>query len=153
MAADLATTAACPVVPERDDRAVRLEGIQAFQRELAKVEQREIPTAHNFAPGIYTRSVFLPKDTVAVGAIHRHAHLMIMSQGDMLVETEDGLERVQGFRIFHSPAGIKRMVQTFEDTIVTTVHHTNLTDLDAIWHEMTVPEPDPFTPLIEGEGA
>lgn len=127
----------------------RLHAIQDFQRELAKCPQREIPTIHQFAPGQYARSCFLPKDTVAVGAIHKHAHLVIISAGDLLIETEHGLERVTGFRIFTSPAGIKRAVQVFEDTIITTVHlnPTDETDLQALWDDYTVPEESPFTVL------
>jgi len=65
----------------------------------------------------------------------------------LLIETEAGLERVTGFRVFTSPAGIKRAVQVFADTILTTIHNTPLTDLDAIDAEMTVPEPSPFEVL------
>jgi hypothetical protein len=129
------------------ERAATVHAIQEFQRELAKCPQEEVPLIHTFAPGQYARSCFLKANMVAVGKIHKHAHIMIMSAGDIAIETENGFERIQGFHVFTSPAGIKRIVQTFADTILTTVHVTELTEVAAIESEMTVSEDNPFAAL------
>lgn len=127
----------------------RIAEIQAFQRELAKCPQIDIPTMHDFAPGQYARTVFLPAGTVAIGRIHKHDHLLIIASGDLLIETEHGMERVTGFRVLRSPAGIKRAVQVFADTILTTVHlnPTNETDIATLEDAMTEWEPSPFEAL------
>jgi quercetin dioxygenase-like cupin family protein len=92
----------------------------------------EMKVVHHFSKGVYARELHIPKGTVLTGHIHKHQNLNIMSKGDMTVLTEDGPVRVQAPFTIVSPAGTKRAAYAHEDTIWTTVHGTDLTDVDEI---------------------
>jgi quercetin dioxygenase-like cupin family protein len=95
---------------------------------------------HHFAPGAYGRTLFFPKGTVIVGKIHKHAHLNILSQGEVVVLTESGgMERLKGPLTMVSPPGTKRAVYALEDTTWTTVHLTDETDLAKIEDHVIAP--------------
>lgn len=85
-----------------------------------------------FAPGVYVRQMFLPKDMVVVGKIHKTQHVSIISCGKVSVTTENGTETIEGPYTFINQAGEKRAVYAHTDTIWTTIHPTNETDLDKI---------------------
>lgn len=109
----------------------------AMKREIAEGRLEAFDSnanlQHVFAPGAYGRTLSFPKGTVIVGKIHKHAHLNILSKGDVLVLTESGgLERLVGPLTMVSPPGTKRAVYALEDTVWTTVHLTDETDLEKI---------------------
>lgn len=92
----------------------------------------DCPVRHIFAPGAYAREITLPKGSVVIGKIHRHAHLNIISAGKVRVLTETGALELTAPYTFVSEVGTKRVVQALEETIWTTVHVTNETDLEKI---------------------
>ncbi len=47
-------------------------------------------TDHFFAPGIYMRTLFIPKGYVLVGAIHKYKTLNILLKGKISVVTDKG---------------------------------------------------------------
>ena len=126
----LATAAAeLAVLPEEHVRA-KLYRLQHATSELLKVE---CPLQHVFAPGAYARTIFVPKGTVIVGKIHKHAHLNILSQGCASVMTEaGGVQHLEGPYTMVSPPGTKRGVFAHTDLVWTTIHLTDETDLDKI---------------------
>src|SRR5262245_51133819 len=101
----------------------------AIRRELPLVE---LPVRHHFSHGVYARELFIPKGTVITGKIHKFPQLNIMSQGELSVLTERGIERVKAPFTIVSPAGTKRVAYAHEDTVWTTIHGTDLTDVDEI---------------------
>jgi len=118
------------------------EAILQFQ--TAMVEQRNeaelgkcnidlaFPLKHTFAPGNYAREIFLPADSWIIGKIHKHAHINVISMGKVVVITEDGVRVFAAPYTFCSQPGTKRVVLAIEDTVWTTVHPTNETDLSKI---------------------
>jgi len=114
------------------------ETIIAFQVALQELvagdplHQLELEPSHHFAPGAYARELFIPADTCIVGKIHKHAHVNVVSQGDISVLTEEGVRRIQAPLTFISLPGTKRVVYAHTDTVWTTVHVTEETDLDKI---------------------
>ncbi len=117
------------------ERLVQLEA--SMRHEIAEGRLEEIDCnanlQHVFAPGAYGRTLSLRQGTLIVGKIHKHAHLNILSQGDVLVLTESGgLERLVGPLTMVSPPGTKRAVFVLEDAVWTTVHLTDETDLKKI---------------------
>lgn len=101
----------------------------AIRRELPLIE---LPVKHHFSQGVYARELFIPKGTVLTGKIHKFQQLNIMSQGELSVLTEDGVKRVKAPFTIVSPPGTKRVAYAHEDTIWTTIHGTELTDVDEI---------------------
>jgi hypothetical protein len=92
----------------------------------------QCPVRHIFAPGCYAREMTIPKGIVIIGKIHRHRHVNIISKGKVRVATEFGIEQFEAPYTFVSEVGTKRAVFTLEETVWTTIHVTNETDLDKI---------------------
>lgn len=80
------------------------------------------PLIHHFAPGVYSREIFIPMGMLVVGKIHKHAHINILSQGRVLVYTEDGPEEFEAPRTWVSSPGTKRVVYAVTDVVWNTVH-------------------------------
>ena len=95
------------------------------------------PVQHHFAPGAYGREMTLPAGLVVVGKIHRHAHINVISKGRVQVFTEqDGVLELAAPCTFVSSPGTKRVVHVLEETVWTTVHVTDKTDLAEIEREV-----------------
>lgn len=91
--------------------------------------QVEIPPVHYFARGLYARQITIPRGTLLTGKIHKTEHLNIISKGDISVLTEDGPKRVQAPCTMVSQPGTKRVGYAHEETVWTTIHATEETDL------------------------
>ncbi len=102
-------------------------------------ESLDLSVIHHFAPGNYAREIFHPKGVVVIGKIHRHAHVNVISQGEVHVITEDGTVRRKAPCTFISEPGTKRCVYALEDTVWTTIHPTHETDLEKIEEEIIAP--------------
>jgi hypothetical protein len=96
-----------------------------------QAEAPHCPLTHYFVPKdakygcvVYAREIFLPKDSVIVGKIHRHTHLAFLLKGKVDVVTEHGRTVLEAPCTFISEAGVKRVLYVEEDAIVTTVHLT-----------------------------
>lgn len=117
----------------RDDQHLSIrEKVNAIEVEMLKMPQVEMPPVHYFAPGLYAREITIPRGTVLTGKIHKFAQLNIMSKGELSVLTEDGIKRVKAPFTIVSPAGTKRIAYAHEDTVWTTIHGTEETDLEKI---------------------
>ena len=136
--------------PKHEGMRRKLYDLQASVADLPEVD---CPLQHVFAPGAYARTIFIPAGTVIVGKIHKHQHLNILSQGEVTVVTEGGgKEDLRGPLTMVSPPGTKRAVYAHTDTVWTTIHLTNETDLEKIEGEViakTFEEYEQFK--LEGE--
>lgn len=82
------------------------------------------PMDETYGCGTYARQMFIPKDTLIIGKIHRHQHLNFIMQGEVKVFTEFGTKEYKAPCVFISEIGLKRSVYAVEDTIWVTVHQT-----------------------------
>ena len=122
-----------------------LEGMpDDIKMDAKECEEKYI--THFFAPGVYVRQMFIPKDMVAVGKIHKTRHVSIISCGKVSVTTENGTETIEGPFTFINEPGEKRAVYAHTDTIWSTVHPTDETDLAKIEEQVIA------TDYIELEG-
>jgi len=126
--------------------------LSVLETELAKYTQMDLPLTHTFPEGIYAREIFIPKDTIIVGKIHRHQHLNFISYGDVTCLTKDGLNRYRGPWTMVSSAGTKRAVYAHEDTVWTTIHANpnNETDFGKLEDFIICKNYDEF-PLLEAQ--
>lgn len=122
-----------------DTLAMRAK-LQRLESEMLKCEQVEIQVKHIFSEGLYAREIFIPKGTLLTGKIHLTEHLNIISQGDISVLTEHGMKRIKAPCAIVSSAGIKRAGYAHEDTVWTTIHATNETDLEKLEAELIAPD-------------
>lgn len=119
-----------------DPLTIRTKILHLQESMLADEMHVECPVTHTFAPGVYAREMLIPKGTVIVGKIHKHAHVNIISKGKASVMTEFGPMQIEAPHTFVSQPGTKRVVVALEDVIWTTIHPTMETDLEKIEDEV-----------------
>lgn len=131
--------------------------LYALQKACADLPDVEFPLQHTFAPGVYVRTIFIPAGSVIVGKIHKHRHANVLSQGHVTVLTEGGgLEDLRGPLTMVSEPGTKRAVYAHTDTVWTTIHPTDKSDLTDIEDEViakTYEEYEQFARLQLGDQA
>lgn len=125
------------VMHERALQLGRREAIMRLQDAIVygglDVGPAACPVQHHFAPGAYGREMTLPAGLAVVGKIHKHAHINVISKGRVQVFTEqDGVLELAAPCTFVSSPGTKRVVHVLEETVWTTVHVTDKTDLAEI---------------------
>lgn len=103
-----------------------------FQETVASFDQVKIEPKHYFSKGVYAREVTLPKGITAVGKIHKHENLNILSKGDVSIVSAEGMRRIQAPATFVSPPGAKRVVYAHEESVWTTIHGTDERDVEKI---------------------
>lgn len=131
------------------DRASGLRSnIVALETAMLALPQADLPAKHHFSPGVYLRELFIPKGTLLTGKIHLTEHLSILSQGEMLVWTEDGIKQVKASTVVPSKPGAKRVGYALVDSTWITVHHnpTNTQDVPALEKALVV---DTFEQFLE----
>ncbi len=87
---------------------------------------------HHFAPGLYARELHIPAGMTLTGQIHKFKNLNILSQGTMLVSTEEGVIEVSAPFTVVSPAGTKRIAYAKTDCVWTTILATDETNVPTI---------------------
>lgn len=96
------------------------------------------PLKHDFADNIYVREIFIPKNTLLTGKIHKHEHPNFLMSGEVLVITEEkGREILKAPLSMISKAGTKRALYALTDLVWITVHHNpsntqNLEELEEL---------------------
>jgi len=109
---------------------VKIERLEKAMMEMG--EKLEIETNHHFSKDVYAREMRLNKDTLLVGKIHKHKNLNILSSGEALVASVDGIKQVKAPYTFVSDPGAKRVIYALTDLVWTTIHGTSETDVDKI---------------------
>lgn len=106
--------------------------LEQFEVRMLDFPQIDIPVKHYFSQGVYAREITIPKDTILTGKIHKFSQLNILSKGDISVLTDEGIKRIQAPFTIVSPPGTKRIAYAHEECVWTTIHGTELTDLEKI---------------------
>jgi hypothetical protein len=90
------------------------------------------PLKHTFVDGAYVREITMPKGALLTSKIHKIKHPYFILKGEVSVLTENGIKRLKAPYSGITEAGTKRVLYIHEDTVWTTVHITNETDLEKI---------------------
>lgn len=107
---------------------------------MLQQEQAETETIHHFSDGIYARELRIPAGVCIVGALHKTKHFMMVSKGSCSIATHEGSTVVEAPYIVETQPGIKRVVYAETDTVMTTFHVTNETDIEKIAEQILVQE-------------
>jgi len=96
------------------------------------------PIKHAFADGIYIRQMDMAKDTVVVGAIHKHLHVWFLLTGHVSIATEDTTEDYIAPCYVVSTPGAKRVILAHENSIFVNVHKnpSNTQDIEKLEKEI-----------------
>jgi len=117
------------------------EQIGRLQEEISKMPQADgIVTEHFFSDGMYSRRVFRKAGTLIVGKVHLKDHFFICTKGEIIAWTEKGMKKLSAGDIIECKSGTKRVTLATMDSIGTTVHRTDKTDLDEIEAELIKPD-------------
>lgn len=123
-----------PVVP----MLARVSALEGAMHALPDNVKLAIEPVHRFAQGLYAREVTLPAGSVAVGHQHTQEHICIISKGIVRVVSDDGTREIAAPATMIMPAGTKNCVYALTDTVWTTIHATELTDVAEIEAVMTI---------------
>ena len=80
------------------------------------------PIKHTFADGVYIRQMDMVKDSVVVGAIHKHLHVWFLLSGFVTVFCNNELKEYKAPCTVLSQPGVKRIIYGNEDSIFVNVH-------------------------------
>jgi hypothetical protein len=97
---------------------------------------KELPLEHFICNKTYTRQITLPKDMLLTGKVHNFDHVSILSKGDVSVMTPDGINRIKAPATWISKAGTKRLIYVHEETIWSTIHHSENTFVEDLEKEL-----------------
>lgn len=117
------------------------EKVRALEAMLLTLPQIDLHTRTVTHGQVSARAIFIPAGTVLTGAETNLDNVCIVL-GDIEVTTDAGPRRITGFDMLPANRGAKRVGHTFADTWWITVHHTTLTDPQAIEDEMTAESAD-----------
>src|SRR5208282_1500573 len=105
-------------------------------RKMLECPQIECPLKHEFTPGLYIRTIWMPatkEGTLVLSKIHKTEHPYFISKGSASVWIEG-----QGWKLLRAPfrgitkPGTRRILFIHEDCVWTTIHATNKTNVDEI---------------------
>ena len=103
---------------------------RAFKDSPLKVE---VAIAHNFAPGVYIRTMFPKAGELIISKIHKSTHPFLITRGRVAIWVEGS-----GWKVHSAPfsgittPGTRRMIYVYEDCEWSIFIPTNKTDLDEI---------------------
>ena len=111
------------------------------------------PIKHAFADGIYIRQMDMAKETVVVGAIHKHLHVWFLLTGCVTVTTEDTTEDYVAPCYVVSTPGVKRVILANENSIFVNVHKnpSNTQDIDQLEKEIVAVSYEEYEEYIKNK--
>ena len=107
----------------------------------------QFPLTHRFTPGMYVREIFMPAGAILTSKIHKTEHPFVVSAGrvKVLVENGEWMEIVAPYTGI-TKAGTRRLLVVLEDTVWTTFHVTEETDVERIERAILEPHHNPLLP-------
>lgn len=122
--------------------------IEELEKYVLKLPQVDMPVTHDFCSGLYIRTLFIPAGTLLTGAVHKEENYLFVRAGDIVVWTEQGMQRLFAGSMIKSSVGCKRVGFAIKDTVLSNVHAnpTNEQNEKKLWDLYTVPA---SLPLIE----
>lgn len=110
-------------------------------------EHAAIHAVHRFTPGLYIRECHIPAGSIVTSATHKTRHPFVISQGRIRVisEAEGAVEYTAPHTGITEP-GTRRILEAIEDTIWTTFHVTEETDVLKAVAAIIEPHDNPHLP-------
>ncbi len=118
---------------------------------MLQMPQRELEVKHYFSHGIYARELYIPRDTILVGKLHKFSQLNILSKGDISVLIDEEVKRIQAPYTVASPPSTKRIAYTHEDTVWITIHGTDETNIDTIEEIFTASSEQEYLDFVNSQ--
>lgn len=123
-----------------------LDKIEAMMEEIGTIE---FETSGFFCGGMYVKSIVIPAGSYLTSLVHKKEHPFILSQGNMIIYTQDGEVEIQAPYIDITKEGTRRFAKAITDCLWTCIHRTDATTDEEV--EMEVVEPRKNKLLINKE--
>lgn len=119
--------------------------MDALEAAMLREPQVAIVPVHRFADGVYAREITIPAGTLVVGKIHKTRCLHIVSKGSILIGADGEADRlITAPCTFVAEPGARRVGLAVEETVWTTIHGTDTTDLAELELELIEPHDNPL---------
>ncbi len=107
-----------------------------MEEEMRHLPQIKLETIHRFSDGCYAKELRIPTGVMLSGALHKTNHHWVLSKGKIFVK--NGNEKIIYEAPYHGQtySGDKRIIFAFEDSVFTTFHVTDSTDIEEIGREI-----------------
>lgn len=119
------------------------DAVEQAEAALLQRPQVNIPLTHRFAPGVYWREVFMPKDTFVIGHRHLTEHFNVILTGKARVMMDGVIHDIVAPCVLKSDPGVRKVLYIVEDMRWATVHPTTETDLERL-EELLIVKSDSF---------
>jgi hypothetical protein len=120
------------VLPEIVARE-NITALKEFMLALPESERLPFDNRHDFCPGLYARTIFMPAGMVAISRIHKTQHFFVVVKGSCTVIDSHGNKLlIEAPYLGVTMPGTERALHIHEDCIWTTFHPTDLTDPEEI---------------------
>lgn len=111
----------------------KILALEQAMGELPTAQHVRLANLHDFCPGVYARTIFMPAGTVLTSKIHKTQHFFVVTQGSCTVIDSHGIKQLLiAPHLGVTMPGTKRALHIHEDCIWTTFHPTTLTDVAEI---------------------
>ncbi len=111
-------------------------------------QEIECPVTHRFTDGMYIRQIFMPKGAKLTSKIHNTKHPFVILKGDVTVYSEnEGVVRYRAPMLGITKPGTRRVLLVNEDTIWTTFHPAEETEVNEIENRIIDKHINPFLAL------
>jgi hypothetical protein len=101
------------------------EKVTNAEEYLLTLPQVEPEVTQHFLPGIYSRSITIPTGMILTGGVHKMDSIIFVSQGEIIVATENGNLNIKAPASFIGKRGTKRIAYCVEECVWTNVHQYN----------------------------
>ena len=97
-------------------------------------DSKKVPINHFFMDGVYVREMTMFKDTIVVGAIHKHLHMCFLLKGHLAVASEAGVNEYKAPCYIIAEPGEKRVLYAYEESVWYNTHKNedNIKDIDQL---------------------
>jgi len=119
--------------------------LEELQESMLHGQQEDCDVLHDFSDGMYARTLLIKSGICLVGARHKTNHFLCISAGSgyMSVNGSEALY-YEAPALLQTMSGTKRAITAIEDTIMTTFHPTDKTDVEEIGKEILEKENIPL---------
>ena len=118
------------------NRGLLWEAIADFKENLQAIngtvthhtdEMQEVfPVTHHLKDGLYTRELFMPKDSLVVSFIHLTNHPSFFMKGEMSILMDNGeIKRIKAPMVVQTEVGTQRVAYMHEDCVWACVYRTD----------------------------
>jgi len=117
------------------------ELIDDLELAMAKLPLLDLEVVNRFTDGMYIRELHIPAGTMVTTMTHKTQHPFVVSKGKILVTSDtEGSVTIEAPHTGITEPNTRRAAHALTDTIWTTFHVTNETDIDKIAEEILEPK-------------